>query len=109
MSPKFYGWKKYVVECCGKQNPKLLYDIRSYSNAYCFACERPESANLKIQSIDLDLKVVHFYTFSAELNLVFVKSFKLFIWSNIGQKSPFLFQELMLELLIGCKLSCILF
>ena len=87
----------------------LLYDIRSCSNAYCFACERPESANLKIQSIDLDLKVVRVLNFSAYLNLVFVESLMHFVWSNIGQKSPFLFQELMLELLIGCKLSCILF
>ena len=32
--------KNYVVECCGKQNAKFLYDIRSWSNAYYFACVR---------------------------------------------------------------------
>ena len=44
--------KNYEVECCGKQNAKflydILYDIRSWSNAYCFACVRSESANLEI-------------------------------------------------------------
>ena len=84
-------------ECCGKQNPKFLCDMRSCSNAYCFASERShESANLEIQSLDLDLKVVYFLNFSAGLKLVFVESFMHFIKSNIGQKSPFLFQDLML-------------
>ena len=55
MSSKSYGWKNYVVDCCGKQNPKFFSDIRSCWNANGFACERSESANLKIQSKDLDL------------------------------------------------------
>ena len=87
--------KNYVVECCGKQKAKFLYDLRSCSNAYCFACERSGSAKLEIQSIELDLKVVSFLNFYTDLNLVFVESFVHFIWSNIGQKSPFLFQDLM--------------
>ena len=93
--------KNHVVECCGKQKAKFLYDLRSCSNAYCFACERSGSAKLEIQSIELDLKVVSFLNFYTDLNLVFVESFVHFSWSNIGQKSPFLFQDLMEKLLIG--------
>ena len=69
MSPKSYSWKNYVVECW-RQNAKFLYDMRSSSNAYYFACVRSEFANLEIWSIDLDLKVVHVLNFSADLNLV---------------------------------------
>ena len=43
-----------------------------------------------------------FLIFSADLNLVFVESSMRFVWSNIGQKSPFLFQDLMPKLLISC-------
>ena len=93
--------KNHVVECCGKKKAKFLYDLRSCSNAYCFACERSGSAKLEIQSIELDLKVVSFLNFYTDLNLVFVESFVHFIWSNIGQKSPFLFQDLMQKSLIG--------
>ena len=56
------------------------------------------SANLEIRSKDLDLKMVHVLNFSVNLNLVFAESFVRFIWSNIMQKSPFLFQDLKLKL-----------
>ena len=69
-----------------------------------FACERSGSAKLEIQSIELDLKVVDFLIFYTDLNLVFVESFVHFIWSNIGQKSPFLFQDLVEKSLIGWNL-----
>ena len=84
-----------------KQNAKFLCDIRSCSNAYYFACVRSESANLEIQSIDLVLKMVHVLNFSADLNLVLVESSMHFIRGNIGEKSPFLFQDLILNLLIS--------
>ena len=44
---KSYSWKNYVVECW-RQNAKFLYDMRSCSNAYYFACVRSEFANLQI-------------------------------------------------------------
>ena len=42
--------------------------------------------------------MVHVLNFSANLNLVFAASFMCFIWSNITQKSTFLFQDLKLKL-----------
>ena len=52
--------------------------------------------------------MVHVLNFSAYLNLAFVGSSMRFVWSNIGQKSPFLFQDLMPKLLVSCKYFIVL-
>ena len=73
---------------------------RSCWNAYGYACERSESENLEIQSKDLDLKMVHVLNFSADLNLVFAKSFM----HSFGAMLDFTSSEIW-WLMLQCSLS----
>ena len=100
--------KKYVIKILGlkklcswmlwKTESKVLVWHKILLKRLRLCLWKIWSANLEIQSKDLDLKMVHVLNFSADLNLVFAESFMRFIWSNITQKSPFLFQDLKLKL-----------
>ena len=100
--------KKYVIKILGlkklyswmlwKTESKVLVWHKILLKRLRLCLWKIWSANLEIQSKDLDLKMAHVLNFSADLNLVFAESFVRFIWSNIMQKSPFLFQDLKLKL-----------
>ena len=112
MWPKSYGWKKLWSWMLWKTECKVLvwhlvrHKILVKRLLFClckiWVCKFGELINR------FGLEGGTCFKFFAYLNLAFVGSSMRFVWSNIGQKSPFLFQDLMPKLLVSCKYFIVL-